>query len=80
MVRSRQSGRNSAMDDVDLIAKLRQGQRDLLFARLSDDNHMRLIFIIDDVIARLQMMPVDRSEAAILEDEEIDYDVMAARP
>jgi len=68
------------MDDVDLIAKLRQGQRDLLFARLSDDNHMRLIFIIDDVIARLQMMPVDRSEAAILEDEEIDYDVMAARP
>ena len=68
------------MDDVDLIAKLRQGQRGLLFARLSDDNHMRLIFIIDDVIARLQMMPVDRSEAAILEDEEIDYDVMAARP
>jgi len=68
------------MDDVDLIAKLRQGRRDLLFARLSDDNHMRLIFIIDDVIARLQMMPVDRSEAAILEDEEIDYDVMAARP
>ena len=68
------------MDDVDLIAKLRQGRRDLLFARLSDDNHMRLIFIIDDVIARLQMMPVDRSEAAIFEDEEIDYDVMAARP
>ena len=67
------------MDDVDLIAKLRQGQRDLLFARLSDDNHMRLIFIIDDVVARLQMMPVDRSEAAILEDEAIDYDVMTAR-
>jgi len=67
------------MDDVDLIAKLRQGQRDLLFARLSDDNHMRLIFIIDDIVARLQMMPVDRSEAAILEDEAIDYDVMTAR-